>query len=218
MTIPGPVNKLLLWGAGGHSKVVLDVARAAGLFHEIAYLDDGGNRRGTSFAGCAIMGGPAEIPSLAAKGFSHLLVCIGDNRARAGCLARGMAAGLQAATLIHPSAVISPSAEIGAGTVVMPRVVVNAFARIGRNCIVNTGAIVEHDCVVGDHVHLAPGSILGGAAAVDAYSFIGTGAVVLPKAHVEEGAVLGAGAVVLRSLEAGVTAVGVPARPRAPRG
>jgi sugar O-acyltransferase (sialic acid O-acetyltransferase NeuD family) len=196
----------------------LEVARASGPFGRFAFIDDDTKRHGQEFAGSLVLGGSRQLPEFAAAGFTHLMVCIGSNRMRARSFEFGLKMGLQAATLIHPSAVISASAQIGAGTVVMPRVVVNAGARIGKNCILNTGAIVEHDCQVGNHVHLGQGCILGGASRVDAYSFIGTAGVVLPEAHVEQGATIGAGAVVLRHIGAGVTAVGVPARPLRPVG
>src|SRR6266478_3815107 len=79
--IPESANKLLLWGAGGHAKVMLDVARSTGLFREVALLDDDGERGRSKFAGCAVLGGAADIPALVARGFTHVLVCIGDNKA-----------------------------------------------------------------------------------------------------------------------------------------
>jgi hypothetical protein len=72
--------------------------------------------------------------------------------------------GLVLRSVVHPAAVVAPSATIGAGTLVMPGAVVNAEARIGANAIVNSGAIVEHDCEVGEGVHIAPGAVLCGGA------------------------------------------------------
>jgi len=204
--------KLLLWGAGGHAKVVLDIARAMHAFPDICFLDDACQRPGAWFRGCPILGGSPFLRSLSGSETVHFLVAIGDNRIRADRYAFALSQGLKAATLIHPSAIVSPSATIGEGTVVMPGAVINADARVGRNCIVNTGAVIEHDCAIGDHVHIAPRVVLGGAVRVGNFTMMGSGAHALPGAEIGESALVGAGAVVLHQVPAYVTAVGVPTR------
>ena len=199
--------KLLLWGAGGHAKVVLDIASAMRAFTDICFVDDDPEKQGQSFRGLPIISGSRL------SGWSgSFLIAIGDNRIRAARYRAASGAGLCAATLVHPSAIVSPSAAIGEGTVVMPGAVINADARVGRNSIVNTGAIVEHDCVVGDHAHIAPRVALGGAVKVGDFALIGSGAVALPGAVIGENAIVGAGAVVLEGAPASATVAGVPAR------
>jgi len=200
---------LVIWGAGGHGKVVLDIARASGGFDRIVFLDDDPRLAGQEFCGCLVAGGVEELQRFAGSSF---VVAIGENRTRARCFQAAMESGLLAATLIHPSAAVSPSAKIGDGTVVMPRAVVNADAIVGEDCIINTGAVVEHDCRISPHVHVAPLVVLGGGAKIGQLALVGAGAVVLPGAVVGEGAVVGAGAVVLKEAPAWSTVVGVPAR------
>ncbi len=204
--------KLIIWGAGGHAKVVLDVALATDVFSEIAFLDERPLETTVGYRGRQILNPDEGIAILKAQEFGHFLVAIGDNRTRARCFEEGLRHGLIPATLTHPQAIVSPSARVGPGTLVMPRAVINADATIGDNCILNTGAIVEHDCAVGNHVHLSPASVLGGDVAVEAFAHLGIGAVALPGARIGQGAVVGAGAVVLREVPRGVTAIGVPAR------
>ena len=206
------MRKLIIWGAGGHGKVVLDIARAMALFAEIVFVDDACTSSGQSFCGCQLLPSSEGMEALKAGGHTSFIVAIGDNHLRERCFQEGLQHGLDGATLIHPSAVVSGSAHIGAGTVVMPRVVVNAEAVIGNNCILNTGVIVEHDCHIGDHVHLAPGVILGGNATVETYALLGIGTIVLPGGTIGEAATIGAGAVVLDSAPAAATSVGVPAK------
>lgn len=79
------------------------------------------------------------------------------------------------ATLIHPGAIVSPSAEIGVGSVIMAGAVIQAGARIGKHCIVNTAATVDHDCVLGDFVHIAPGAHLCGAVNIGSGALVGVG-------------------------------------------
>ncbi len=203
---------LVLWGASGHGKVVLDVARAMGGFAAISFIDDACEESDREFCDCQVTGASRFLQSAKGEAYSEFLVSIGKNDIRAACFQKALDGGLLPARLIHPSAVISESAKLAGGTVVMARVVINAGAQIGRNCIVNTAAVVEHDCRIGDHVHLSPGALLGGGVTVHAFAHVGIGAIALPGAVIGEGAIVGAGAVVLDSVPPGATVVGVPAR------
>ena len=206
------MRKLIIWGAGGHGKVILDIARATGLFCEIAFVVDSHAALGGRLGDCDILLSFEGFEALKARDYGYFVVAIGDNRVREGCFQGGIDRGFDPAALIHPAAVVSASAHIGDGTVVMPRAVVNADAVIGRNCILNTGVIVEHDCHIGDHVHLAPGVVLGGGVAVEPYALLGIGTIALPGTKIGAGAVVGAGAVILDSVPPGATSVGVPAK------
>lgn len=207
------MRHLLLWGAGGHGKVVLDIARASQLYTLIAFVDDSLDPARPALHGAEILGCPDELESLLAAGYQSLVVSVGNNQARARCFKTATGMGFARPALVHPTAVVSPNARLGAGTVVMPRAVVNAGAEIGENAIVNTAAVVEHDCRIGDHVHLSPGVVLGGGVTVRAFAHLGLGAIALPGTVIGDYAVVGAGAVVLRSVPSGMTVAGVPARP-----
>lgn len=208
------MNRLIIWGAGGHGKVVLDVARRTGRYRDIRFVDDNPSITGQIFCGCPV-GGTAEEPDR--KADLEVMVAIGPNRVRALRYSRAQSWGFPFATLIHSTAVVDNSAGIGSGTVVMAGAIVNAQARIGVNCIINTGAIVEHDCLIGDHCHISPRAVLGGEVRIGPYAHIGIGAVVLPGAEIGEGAVVGAGAVVIHSVEPFATVAGVPARALPPK-
>ncbi len=204
------MKSLILWGAGGHAAVVLDIAVAMGCFESVALVDDG--RPDCSSLPAPLLGSSRVLLSMPQGADCQFLVSIGDNHDRARCFEAALRAGCLAATLIHPSAVVSPLAVIGRGTVVMARAVINARAVIGQNCIVNTGAVVEHDCLVADHVHIGPGAVLGGGVQIHPYVSMGLGAIALPSAVIGDSAVIGAGCVVLDAIPALATAVGVPAR------
>src|SRR5258708_17783200 len=155
------MGDLVLWGAGGHGKVVLDIAKAMGTFGAISFIDDSCERSGHEFCGCEVFGASRHLQSLNDRVRSQYLVSIGRNERRAACFQMALEYGLLPVTLVHPWAVISQSARLEDGTVVLARVGINAGAQIGKNCIVNTAAVVEHDCRVGDHVHLSPAVLLG---------------------------------------------------------
>ena len=198
--------EIYVFGAGGHAKVVADLARLQG-WRVTAFVDSvDAARHGEPFAGAHVS---SSTPPVGAA-----VVAFGDNAARLALAKRLAADGWWLPVLVHPSAVVSPSAKLGAGTVVMAQAVVQAEAMVGEACIVNTGAIVEHDCVLGDGVHLAPRACLCGTVVIGEQTFVGAGSVVREKMTIGARVQLGAGSVVVASLPDDVRAMGVPARVR----
>ncbi len=193
-------------GAGGHAKVVVATALAAG--REVAaVLDDAPALFGTALGGARVEGPVAS--ALAGYGDCEAVVAVGDNaaRARLASLVR-----LPFATLVHPFSWIAPDASLGEGTVVFAGAVVQPGTRIGRHAILNTGCSVDHDGDVGDFAHVAPGARLAGAVTLGAGAFVGIGASVVQGRAVGAWATVGAGAAVVRDVDAGATVRGVPAR------
>jgi sugar O-acyltransferase (sialic acid O-acetyltransferase NeuD family) len=210
------VMRLIIIGAGGHGRVVADAARAAGITpcafvdHEPPAAELGGLPVYTALD-YALAG---VFRDGAAPAF---ISAIGKNKNRAGEYVQALEAGLEPATVIHPSAIISRSASIGAGTFIGAQAVVNPGAVIGEDAIINTAAIIEHDCVVGAHAFVAPGAVLCGAASIGDYSFVGAGAVMIPLVSVGDCALIAAGAVVTHNHLDGVRLFGVPAREQSAR-
>ena len=191
-------------GAGGHSKEVADLVAACG--HDVSgFVDEG-------YTGAHPTTGLPVVADANALEFDAVVFAIGDNRARSEWY-ESLSGRIHAPALIHPTAVISPSASLGEAVQAMQCVVVNAGARIGNDCILNVSCSIAHDCVVGAHTHLAPGARMGGGSSVGPGSLVGTNATIMPGVSVGRGCTVGAGAVVSHDLADGITAVGVPARP-----
>lgn len=207
------MTALLLVGGGGHARVAIDVARAAG-FEIAGFLDP--DPAAAPIGDVRRLGGDDAAPALRAQGLAHALVALGDNRLRRKIGERLRAQGFTLATAIHPSAVVSPSARIGEGVVIMAQAVINAAARVGDHVIVNTGAIVEHDCVLGAGVHAAPRSVMGGGCELGEDAFFGLGAAARPLSRIGARAVVGTGAVVIGEIAADAVVTGTPARSRRP--
>lgn len=201
----GPVAII---GAGGHAKVVVSVLRAIG--YEIsAIYDDSPDKHLKHLAGVPILGPTATLED---SPETQAVVAIGDCAARERVVRRFQQ--LNWITAVHPAAYVDPTVQLGPGTVVFAGAVIQPDAVLGAHVIVNTGATVDHDCWVEDFAHLAPGVHLAGGVHIAHGAFLGIGAVVIPSRTVGRGTVVGAGGVVVEDLPDGVTAAGVPARPR----
>lgn len=206
-------QKLVLWGAAGHAKVVADIVRLEGGFQIVGFLDDtDAAARGREFCGARILGGREQLESLRAAGVSHVILAFGDGAARLRLAPLVRERGFELATAIHPHATVATDVRLGAGTVIAAGAVINPGTTLGENVIVNTLAGVDHDCAIGDGAHIAPGARLAGDVRVGEAVWIGIGAIVREKVSIGARTVIGAGAVVLEDVPADVVAYGVPAR------
>ena len=204
-------TRVLIYGGGGHGRVVLDILRArAGDNLCAVFLDDNPVLQAQVVDGVPVHN-PDALPGLLREGFAYL-VGIGDNQTRSRLYHQLKSMGFQPATAMHPSAVVSPRASLGEGVVLMPGAIVNTGARVEENACINTAASVDHDAVVGAHAHLFPGARLTGNVRVERYARIGTGALVLPGVRIGHNAVVGAGALVRNDVPDNAVAFGVPAQ------
>ncbi len=195
------MSQLLIIGAGGHGKVVADTAFAAG-FLEISFLDDCWPEK-TRNGSWAVSGKPLNSEN-------SMFCAIGNNAVRERTFT---AFDLDNAPVLkHPSAITSPSCQIGQGTLLVAGAIVNADAKIGKGVILNTACSVDHDCVVGDFSHLSPGARLAGNVRIGKRSWIGIGAVVREGITIGDDVIVAAGSVVVNDIKDGVRVCGVPAK------
>lgn len=194
-------HQIFIYGGGGHGKVILDCLRQQD-FDVVAIVDERG--------GEPLDGVPRiRQADIAFPKTVRTVIAIGDNRSRQKI---ALQTTYPFESVIHSSAIISPSARIREGTMVLHGAIIQTHTIIGTHVIVNTGAQIDHDCVIGDFAHIAPGSVLCGTVTVGEGALIGAGAVVTPGRKIGEWATVGAGAVVIHDVPAGATVAGVPAR------
>jgi len=209
-------NKILLIGAGGHCKVVLDLLRQIKGFEIAGIIDLKENLR-TKVFGVSVIGTDADLPSFFKSDIKHCFISIGsvgNPHLHIKLFNLAKKTGFIFPNLISPNAKISSYAILGEGNYIAPGVTVNAGTQIGDNCILNTGAIIEHDCKIGNFVHLSPGSILSGGVYVGNHSHIGTGSVVIQNLVIGENVIVGAGSVVTKDIHKGLVAYGNPCKER----
>jgi len=204
--------QIVVVGAGGHAKVILDILLCQGTY-DIIGLTDPGYKPGNTVLGFPVLGDDDVLPALRREGVTGAFIAIGDNRLRSRLFDRVTEDGFELINAIHPRAIIAETVRIGRGVAVMAGGIINADASIGDNVIVNTGATVDHDCVIERDVHIAPGVHLGGNVHVKRRAFLGIGTAVIPEITIGEGAIIGAGSVVVDAISDYTLALGVPARP-----
>jgi len=202
-------------GAGGHAKVVIEALQCHAAYDLVGLLDPDSRLQGGQVLGIPVLGDDSLLAGLVRQGIRHFFVgvgAVGDMAPRRRLFEYGLRQGLSPVSVIHPRALVSPSAVLGSGITILAGAIVNAQARIGENVIVNTGAVVEHDCIVGDHVHIATGAKLASTVRVGDGTHIGIGASVRQCVCIGRDVTVGAGAVVVSDTADGVVVVGVPAR------
>lgn len=204
---------VIILGAGGHAKVLVDALQLAAV-KIVGIVDTDAGKHGTSLLGVRVLGGEEVLSQHDPKQVRLVngLGSVGLPEKRRQLFESFRERGYTFQSVLHPSVVIGSGVILGEGAQIMAGAVVQTGTHIGANAILNTGTRVDHDCVVGAHTHIAPGAILCGGVKVGDASHVGAGATVIQEVVIGPGCLIGAGALVLADMPAGVTAVGVPAR------
>ncbi len=208
------MSKILLIGAGGHCRVVLDT-----LFllknYQVTGIIDRQDKMGQNLFGVPVVGTDDKLKAFREKGIKYCFITVGsvgDPALRVALGRKVIKMGFQCPNIISPAAVVSKFAEMGTGNFVAPGVVIGPGTVLGNNCIINTGVVVDHDCRLGDYVHLAPGVTISGGVKIGDHSHVGTGACVIQGITIGTDVLIGAGSVVVGNIGNKIIAYGNPCR------
>jgi sugar O-acyltransferase (sialic acid O-acetyltransferase NeuD family) len=192
---------MILYGASGHAKVIIDSCLS--IAKEVVLLFDDN-------PSIKELGSIEVINGYQSKKFPNeeLIISVGDNKIRQ-VLAEKISHKF--GIVCHASAFISDCSCISEGSVVFAHATIQPATLIGKHCIINTKASVDHDCKIDDFVHIAPGATICGGVLVGEGAFIGAGAVVLPNIKIGNWTVIGAGSVVTKDVPDFEIWVGNPA-------
>ena len=209
------LTPLVIIGAGGHGREVLDIVEAMNsimpIFEFLGFLDDGPVAEHLlEQRGARVIGDTARLAALDCE----YIVGIGRPDIRERFDRMAMAWNRQPAVLVHPAASVGTSNRIGPGVVIAAGARLTTNVSLGRHVHLNVNSTVSHDCVLGDYVTVNPGANISGSVSIGNGTTLGTGSSVIQGMTIGAGTMVGAGAAVVRDLSDGVTAVGVPARPR----
>ena len=190
---------MVIYGASGHCKVIIDILEANGI--DIDFIVDDNANIG-SLLGYDVLRDTGV--------YDEALIAIGacDIRRR---IAERIHVG-RYVTAVHPSAVVSPRTVLGEGTVVMQGSIIQSCASVGKHCIINTDASIDHECVIDDYVHISPHATLCGNVTVGEGTWIGAGAIIKQGVRIGKWTMIGAGAVVIKDVPDRAVMAGVPAK------
>lgn len=192
-------DKVYLYGASGHGKVVMDIARL--VYVDVPCLIDD-NPQVNELAGKSVVH--------SAEGLSPLIVTIGDCQIRRKIVEK--LDEREYMTVVHPNVIKADNVILGFGTVVMAGVIMNPYVTVGNHCIINTGATLDHDVKVGDFVHVAPHCTICGESEVGDGTWVGAGTTVIQGIHIGKNCFIGAGSVVVKDIPDNSLCYGNPAK------
>jgi sugar O-acyltransferase (sialic acid O-acetyltransferase NeuD family) len=206
------VENIIVYGAGGHAKAVIDTIEKEGKYRIAGLLDDN-KPAGTKIYGYDVLGDSSWIGANL-ETISSGIVAIGDNWFRSKVAAKISAIHplFTFITAVHPAASIAKGVQIGDGTVIMAGCVVNSDTTIGEHCVLYSQALADHDSSLGSFVTLAPKAGTGGSVSIGDYSVISLGANIIHGKTIGEHTVIGAGSTVLTDIPSYQVAYGTPAR------
>jgi sugar O-acyltransferase (sialic acid O-acetyltransferase NeuD family) len=206
------VQPLVIVGAGGHGREMLDIVEAINsvepTYEFLGFVATEADAALLSRRDAALLG---DLEFVAEHDVAYA-IGIGDSATRLRIDHDLRVQGRQAVTLVHPLASTGSDLRFDEGVALAAGARVTTNVSLGRQTQLNINAVVSHDCVIGDGVTLSPGVLINGTVVLGDGVFLGTGAIVLPGRTVGAGARIGAGAVVIDDVAPGVTVTGVPAR------
>ncbi|MCD6027068.1 MAG: putative UDP-perosamine 4-acetyltransferase [Solimicrobium sp.] len=206
---PSFKKPVIVLGAGGHAKVIIEILRAVGYRVSYCIASPGSPNE---CMGVPVLQGDEYLVKLRSSGHSLLFPAIGSNAVRERAAAHAVGLGYELINAISPHAIISPSISLGKGIAIMGGVVINAQSTIEDLSIINTGATIDHDCHIGFCAHVAPQCALAGNVIIGPGAFVGIGASIIPQRMIGNHSIVGAGSVVTLDIPSSATAVGIPAR------
>lgn len=200
------MTSLIIVGAGGHGKVVADVAQSQSCYDAIRFIDGRYPALKMHF-GLDVIGSDEAINRLVSSD-AEFVIAIGDNAIRRRIFSRLVEEKARFATIIAPSAMISSDVLLGEGSVVFPKAVIRAGSVIGKNVILNTACKIAPKVFIGDHSHVGPGASVGNEVLVEDEVLVGAGARLSPGISVGQRSICGAGVYLDATLPPGWCGVG----------
>ena len=190
-------NKLAIIGAGGHGKVVGEIA-LLNQYKLIDFFDDDQIKKTKEFPFTII--DTVDYLNKHLEDYDAFFVAIGDNETRSEKIEWLKKNKMNIVSLIHPKSTISKFSSIGIGTCVMANAVVNAGSLIKEGVIINTSASVDHDCLIEDFAHISPNCSVSGGVRIGKLTHLGTGTSVHPGIDIGNNVKSGIGSKVFKNI------------------
>lgn len=203
-------KKIILVGAGGHAKVIIDTIISCGEYEIVGMIDNA--TKDFNYRNIKIIGTDNDLLQFYKDGIKYAFVCVGylgKTTTRNRIYKNLKDIGFTIPVIIDNSAIVAKDAIIGEGTYVGKLAVLNADSKIGKMCIINTKAVIEHDTIVRDFSHISVNATVCGGCSIENDVLVGANATIIQGIHIGQNSIIGAGVTVIRSVNAGKTVVGI---------
>lgn len=208
------MKKIIVIGAGGHAKVLVDIILKEKKYHLAGFLDNN-LETGTKVMGFEVLGKDENLLDVIDEySIYGGIIAIGDNinRKKISENISNKINGFKFINCIHPAASIGNSVKIGVGNVFMAGSIINSSSCIGNHCIFNTNSSVDHDNLIDDYVNISPNVVIGGGATIKKAVQVGMGAIVLEGLTLNTNCIVGAGSLINKNTKPNSVYYGIPAK------
>ena len=208
------IKNIIIFGGGGHGKVIADIIEISPQYNLIGFIDNT-LKAGTKIDKHSVLGNRSELINILKKeNIFGGVIGIGDNFVRLSVKndITSMVPNFNFVNCIHPSAIYPESVKFGEGNTIMAGAIINSSSVIMNHCIINTNSSLDHDCVIANFSSIGPGASIGGNVRLGKYSSIGIGANIFNDIDVGENCLIGGGSVVNKNTKKNSIYFGVPAQ------
>ena len=204
------MNKLVIIGAGGHGKVILETAMLLNEWDEIMIVDSD-YPEVNECLGVPVKGKSIEELKLDVNSVD-VAVAVGNNKQRMKLINQLTSMKYRLPIISHPTSLVSKHSKIRHGTVILANTIIGPGTIVGAGVIVNNNSVVDHDCNISDGTHISPGVNIGGEVKIGEMTWVCIGATIINNIKIGEEVIVGAGSVVIKDVENNKTVVGIPAK------
>ena len=197
--------KVIIYGGGGLSKMIIESVRVLGVYQIVGIIDDS-MEKGTDVIGSPVLGGAEVLPELFQQGVRiavNSVGGIGDYKVRLKVFHTLADVGFICPPIVHPTAHVDPSARLEAGVLVLAQSYVSGNARVGMGTLINNSVVISHDCVAGVCTNFSPGAMIAGDAVIGDFSQVGMNATVNIGVRIGRECLIGNGATVKKDVPDG---------------
>lgn len=212
--INSKMKNILIYGASGHAKMIVDIILKNKDYNFIGFLDSF-KPINEEIYGHKVVGNLDMLPSIIKKfNVKGVVIGIGDNDTRLQAYKKIIQIDptIEFPSMVHPNAIIANDVILPKGVVIMAGAIINADAKVGKFCLLNTKASLGHDSVMSDFSSLASGATISGNVHIGFCSTISLSASVSQNLTIGNFTIIGGASLVLKSVGDYKLAYGVPAK------
>ena len=191
-------TKVIIYGGGGLSKMIIETVRVLGTYQIVGVVDDS-LPKGSNVIGSPVLGGVEILPELHQQGIRSAVNSvggIGNYQVRLSVFHQLAQIGFICPAIVHPTAHVDPSARLAAGVLVLAQSYVSGNASVGMGSLINNSVVVSHDCILGVCTSLSPGAMTAGEVHIGDFSQVGMNATINIGVKVGSRCLIGNGATV----------------------